>query len=205
MQGLEVLLRELRYVRGLTFVQDVSYVDFLDRVHAGELKLRAAGLWHVPHPWLNLFIPRSRILDFAAGIFHGVLLRRRHHHHHVGGGPVLIYPMNRRAWDGATSAVFPDEEEVFYTVGLLRSAVAAGDLAGVEAQNEEVERFCEDAGIQCVRYLPAPYAETAEWAARHFGPGRWERFARRKRMYDPMAILARGQRIFSYPLVACIA
>nr|CAB3475876.1 unnamed protein product [Digitaria exilis] len=144
-KGLEVLLRELRYTRGLAFVQDVSYVEFLDRVHAGELKLRAAGLWHVPHPWLNLFVPRSRILDFAAGVFHGVLLR---HHHH--GGPVLIYPMNRRVWDGATSAVFPDddvEEEVFYTVGLLRSAVAAGDLAAVEAQNAEVERFCEDAGI----------------------------------------------------------
>nr|CAB3471854.1 unnamed protein product [Digitaria exilis] len=142
-KALEVLLRELRYTRGLAFVQDVSYVEFLDRVHAGELKLRAAGLWHVPHPWLNLFIPRSRILDFAAGVFHGVLLRRHH------GGPVLIYPMNRRVWDGATSAVFPDgeEEEVFYTVGLLRSAVAAGDLAAVEAQNAEVERFCEDAGI----------------------------------------------------------
>ncbi|KAF8705694.1 hypothetical protein HU200_030889 [Digitaria exilis] len=194
----KVLLRELRYTRGLAFVQDVSYVEFLDRVHAGELKLRAAGLWHVPHPWLNLFIPRSRILDFAAGVFHGVLLRRHH------GGPVLIYPMNRRVWDGATSAVFPDgeEEEVFYTVGLLRSAVAAGDLAAVEAQNAEVERFCEDAGITCARYLPEPYEETAEWAARHFGPGRWERFARRKRKYDPKAILARGQRIFSHPPVA---
>ena len=93
-QGLEVMLRELRYARGFAFVQDVSYVEFLDRVRAGELKLRAAGLWDVPHPWLNLFLPRSRILDFAAGVFHGVMLRR-------GGGrtmmgPVLVYPMNRR-------------------------------------------------------------------------------------------------------------
>jgi hypothetical protein len=44
MQGLEVALRELRYARGFAFVQDVSYVGFLDRVLQGELRLRAAGL-----------------------------------------------------------------------------------------------------------------------------------------------------------------
>ena len=200
-QGLEVMLRELRYARGFAFVQDVSYVEFLDRVRAGELKLRAAGLWDVPHPWLNLFLPRSRILDFAAGVFHGVMLRR-------GGGrammgPVLVYPMNRRGWDGGMSAVLPEDDgdEVFYTVGILRSAVAAGDLARMEAQNAEVARFCADAGIPCTQYLPS-YATQAEWAARHFGPGRWDRFARRKRKYDPSAILSRGQRIFSHPLAA---
>ncbi|CAO2181271.1 unnamed protein product [Urochloa humidicola] len=201
-KGLEVMLRELRYARGFAFVQDVSYVEFLDRVHAGELKLRAAGLWDVPHPWLNLFLPRSRILDFAAGVFHGVLL------HDAAGaatGPVLVYPMNRRRWDAAMSAVFPDgggdDEEVFYTVAILRSAVAAGDLGRMEAQNAEVARFCEGAGIPCTQYL-AGYATQEEWAARHFGPGRWGRFASRKRKYDPKAILSRGQRIFSYPLAA---
>ncbi|KAG2586361.1 cytokinin dehydrogenase 2-like [Panicum virgatum] len=200
-KGLEVMLRELRYARGFAFVQDVSYVEFLDRVRAGEHKLRAAGLWDVPHPWLNLFLPRSRILDFAAGVFHGVMLRR-------GGGrammgPVLVYPMNRRGWDGGMSAVIPEDDgdEVFYTVGILRSAVAAGDLARMEAQNAVVARFCADAGIPCTQYLPS-YATQAEWAARHFGPGRWDRFARRKRKYDPSAILSRGQRIFSHPLAA---
>ncbi|CAL4965846.1 unnamed protein product [Urochloa decumbens] len=198
-KGLEVLLRELRYARGSAFVQDVSYVEFLDRVHAGELRLRAAGLWHVPHPWLNLFLPRSRILDFAAGVFHGVLLRDA-----AAGaatGPVLVYPMNRRRWDAAMSAVFPDGGEVFYTVAILRSAVAAGDLGRMEAQNAEVTRFCEGAGIPCTQYL-ASYATQEEWAARHFGPGRWVRFVQRKRKYDPKAILSRGQRIFSYPLAA---
>ncbi|KAK1662726.1 hypothetical protein QYE76_050885 [Lolium multiflorum] len=75
MQRLEVALRELRYARGFAFVQDVSYVGFLDRVLQGELRLRAAGLWDVPHPWLNLFLPRSRALDFAAGVFDGILRR----------------------------------------------------------------------------------------------------------------------------------
>ena len=204
MQGVEVMLRELRYARGLAFVQDVSYVQYLDRVSAGERRLRDEGLWDVPHPWLSLFLPRSRILDFAAGVFHGVL-RRRDGAAVKGGGPVLVYPMNRGKWDGATSAVLPtagdgqEEEEVFYTVGILRSAVADGDLRRMEEQNAEVARFCEAAGIPCTEYLPY-YATQAEWAARHFGPRRWDTFLRRKRKYDPMAILSRGQRIFSYPL-----
>ncbi|GJN32132.1 hypothetical protein PR202_gb20610 [Eleusine coracana subsp. coracana] len=199
-KGLELLLRELRYARGLAFVQDVSYVEFLDRVHAGELKLRAAGLWDVPHPWLNLFLPRSRILDFAAGVFHGVLRRDDR----AAVGPVLVYPMNRAKWDPEMSAVLPfeggaDEEEVFYTVAVLRSAVADGDLRRMEEQNAAVTRFCDDAGIPYVQYLPY-YATQAEWAARHFGPGRWARFVQRKSKYDPKAILSRGQKIFSYPL-----
>ncbi|CAD6240293.1 unnamed protein product [Miscanthus lutarioriparius] len=196
-KGVEVLVRELRYAPGFAFAQDVSYVQFLDRVSAGEGKLRGEGLWDVPHPWLNLFLPRSRILDFAAGVFHGVLLRRDDG---GAGGPVLVYPMNRGKWDGATSAVLPDDEDgVFYTVGILRSAVADGDLRRMEEQNAEVARFCEAAGIPCTQYLPY-YATQAEWAARHFGPRRWDTFLRRKRKYDPMAILSRGQRIFSYPL-----
>ncbi|CAN6275060.1 unnamed protein product [Urochloa humidicola] len=194
-KGLEVMLPELRYARGFAFVQDVPYVEFLDRVRGGELKLRAAGLWDVPHPWLSLFLPRSRILDFAAGVFHGVL------RHDRAMGPVLVYPMNRSKWDGGMSAVFPGEEEVFYTVGILRSAVADDDLRRMEAQNAEITRFCENAGIPCTQYLPH-YETQEEWAARHFGPGRWDRFVQRKRKYDPKAILSRGQRIFSYPLVA---
>ncbi|CAD6240290.1 unnamed protein product [Miscanthus lutarioriparius] len=114
--------------------------------------------------------------------------------------PRARLPHEQGQWDGATSAVLPDDEDgVFYTVGILRSAVADGDLRRMEEQNAEVARFCEAAGIPCTQYLPY-YATQAEWAARHFGPRRWDTFLRRKRKYDPMAILSRGQRIFSYPL-----
>ncbi|CAM0885739.1 unnamed protein product [Alopecurus aequalis] len=195
---LEVLLRELRYARGFGFVRDVSYVRFLDRVRDGELKLRAAGLWNLPRPWLNLFLPRTGVLDFAAGVFHGILRT-------TGAmGPVLIYPMNRNMWDGEASAVFPEEEEVFYTVGILRSCTPEPDgghqlLRRLEEQNEEILRFCEEAGIGCVQYLPY-YAGQAGWEKKHFGPTRWARFVDRKRKYDPKAILSRGQRIFTSPL-----
>ncbi|CAA6663579.1 unnamed protein product [Spirodela intermedia] len=146
-QEVEELLSRLRHVRSTVFQTEVTYVAFLDRVHASAEKLRSKGLWEVPHPWLNLFVPASRI------------------------------------WDNRTSAVIPDEE-IFYLVGFLHSAPpvdgGAGNLRRALAQNERILSFCRSAGIK--------------WMT-HFGL-RWETVVRRKMAYDPMAILAPGQRIF---------
>jgi cytokinin dehydrogenase len=103
LQKLETLLEELSFVPGLAFVRDVSYVDFLDRVGRDEQKLRSAGVWDVPHPWLNIFVPRSRILDFDAGVFKGILKGTR------PVGLILMYPMNKDRWDDRMTTATPDE------------------------------------------------------------------------------------------------
>ncbi|XP_044428795.1 cytokinin dehydrogenase 10-like [Triticum aestivum] len=183
---LEALLEELSFVPGLAFVRDASYVQFLDRVGQEEQKLRAAGAWDVPHPWLNLFVPRSRIHDFAAGVFDGVLRGAR------PAGLILMYPMNRDRWDDRMTTATPDED-VFYAVGLLRSAVAAGDLERLERENEAVLELCDRAGMGCKQYLPH-HASQDGWR-RHFG-AKWDRVAALKATYDPRAILSPGQGIF---------
>lgn len=88
---MDALLGELNFIPGTVFTTDLAYVDFLDRVHKAELKLRAKGMWEVPHPWLNLFVPASRIADFDRGVFRGVLGGGTA----GAGGPILIYPMNK--------------------------------------------------------------------------------------------------------------
>lgn len=85
---MDSLLSELSYIPSTLFISEVPYVDFLDRVHVSEIKLRAKGLWEVPHPWLNLLIPKSRIHDFAKEVFGNILT-------HTGNGPILIYPANK--------------------------------------------------------------------------------------------------------------
>lgn len=87
-QEIEDLLEKLDFVPTSVFTTDLPYVDFLDRVHKAELKLRSKGLWDVPHPWLNLFVPKSRISDFDEGVFKGILGNKT-------SGPILIYPMNK--------------------------------------------------------------------------------------------------------------
>ncbi|CAI0387325.1 unnamed protein product [Linum tenue] len=191
---LERLLQGLSYVPGFAHSKDVSYVDFLDRVRGGELELQSRGLWEVPHPWLNLFVPKSRIAEFDSGVFKDIVLRRN-----VTTGPVLVYPMNRNKWDERTSAVIPaaaeaeEEEDVFYTVGFLHSSGHEG-WEEVEEQNREIVEFCERSGMGVKQYL-AHYATTEEWA-RHFGP-KWTRFRHRKSEFDPMKMLSPGQRIFN--------
>ncbi|XXG56259.1 hypothetical protein AAC387_Pa03g3726 [Persea americana] len=184
-QDVDSLLKGLSFLPDLVFSNDVSYTDFLNRVHQGELKLRAQGLWDVPHPWLNLFIPKSRILDFDRGVFRGVLKRN------ATMGPVLVYPMNKDKWENTMSAVTPDEE-VFYTVGLLRSAADNWEL--LEDQNREILSFCEEAGIECKQYLPH-YETIAQWK-KHFGQ-KWNMFVDRKQKFDPKGLLSPGQRIFT--------
>ncbi|KAH9606588.1 hypothetical protein KSS87_016118 [Heliosperma pusillum] len=188
-QEIETLLKDLDYIPASEFTTDLPYIDFLDRVHKAELKLRSKGLWEVPHPWLNLFVPKSRISDFNEGVFKGILGNKT-------SGPILIYPMNKHKWDNRTSVVTPNEE-VFYLVALLRSALENGEetqsLEYLTDQNRRILKFCKDANIGIKQYLPH-YTTESEWI-NHFGD-KWEHFNKMKTEFDPKRILATGQRIF---------
>ncbi|KAA8537577.1 hypothetical protein F0562_027185 [Nyssa sinensis] len=188
-QEVEALLKKLNFIPASVFTTDLPYVDFLDRVHKAELKLRSKGLWDVPHPWLNLFVPKSKIADFDEGVFKGILGNKT-------SGPILIYPMNKDKWDERTSVVTPDED-IFYLVALLRSALDTGDetqsLDYLTNQNRLILKFCDEAGINMKQYLPH-YPTQEEWMD-HFGD-KWSLFYRRKMEFDPRRILATGQRIF---------
>ncbi|XP_052137021.1 cytokinin dehydrogenase 1 [Oryza glaberrima] len=182
-------LGDLHFEAGFSFSRDVTYEEFLDRVYGEEEALEKAGLWRVPHPWLNLFVPGSRIADFDRGVFKGILQTATDI-----AGPLIIYPVNKSKWDAAMSAVTPEgEEEVFYVVSLLFSAVA-NDVAALEAQNRRILRFCDLAGIGYKAYL-AHYDSRGDWV-RHFG-AKWDRFVQRKDKYDPKKLLSPGQDIFN--------
>ncbi|KAL3640917.1 Cytokinin dehydrogenase 5 [Castilleja foliolosa] len=189
-QEVETLLNDLNFIPASVFKTELPYVDFLDRVHKAELKLRAKNMWDVPHPWLNLFVPKSRIEDFDKGVFKNILGNNT-------SGPILIYPMNKNKWDERNSVVTPDED-VFYLVALLRSALdndnETQNLDHLNDQNRRILRFCKESRIKYKQYLPH-YTTQQEWK-HHFGE-KWELFSRRKMEFDPRNILATGQRIFT--------
>ncbi len=87
-QKVEKMLASLNYIRSLRFTTDVSYFQFLNRIHDVELSLSSQGLWDVPHPWLNLFIPRSSISVFDSQVFKQLISQDF-------SGPILIYPVNQ--------------------------------------------------------------------------------------------------------------
>ena len=96
--------------------------------------------------------------------------------------------------------VTPDED-VFYLVALLRSALDNGEetqsLEYLTNQNRQILRFCDDAGINVKQYLPH-YTTQEEWKD-HFG-NNWDRFYKMKKEFDPRHILSTGQQIFTSTL-----
>ncbi|RWR96345.1 cytokinin dehydrogenase 6 [Cinnamomum micranthum f. kanehirae] len=188
-QDVASLLKQLSFLPGYVFPKDVTYTDFLYRVHQEEEKLRAQGLWEIPHPRLNLFLPKSSIVEFDHGVFKSILKGN----YETMGGLILIYPMIKHKWDERTSAAIP-EEEIFYTVGLLRFATNQADLKYLEDQNREILNFCNGAGIKYKQYL-SYIEDNAEWK-KQLGE-KWDIFYQRKMSFDPKEILSPGQNIFT--------
>ncbi|KAJ7949275.1 putative Cytokinin dehydrogenase [Quillaja saponaria] len=188
-QEIKNLMSHLSYIPSTLFLSEVTYLEFLDRVHVSEVKLRSKGLWEIAHPWLNLLIPKSKIHKFADEVFGNIVTE-------TSNGPVLIYPINKSKWDNRTSIIIP-EEDIFYLVAFLASAVPSSTgpdaLEYILTQNKRILEFCEIAHLGVKQYLPY-YTTQEEWRT-HFGQ-QWESFQQRKSTYDPLAILAPGQRIF---------
>ncbi|TXG61575.1 hypothetical protein EZV62_012938 [Acer yangbiense] len=169
------------------YTRDVTYVEFLNRVHTDELILRQKGLWDVPHPWLNLFIPKSGIQAFNNGVFKNILLKQN-----FTTSIVLVYPMYRNKWDDNMSAVIPDEE-IFYTAGFL-DASGFDNWQVFDNKNKEILEFCDKAGIKVKKYLGF-HDSKGEWI-NHFG-SKWKTFQDKKNQFDPKKILSPGQKIFN--------
>ncbi|OIW20469.1 hypothetical protein TanjilG_11870 [Lupinus angustifolius] len=183
----ENLVQGLKFVPTFQFEKDVSYEEFLNRVHADEVILRSKGLWDVPHPWLNMFIPSSRISDFNEGVFKGIILKQN-----ISSGIFILYPMNRNKWDDRMSAVIADED-VFYTTGILVSS-DVDNVGVIQTQNQQILQLCKDNGIEIREYLTGN--KTNEGWVQHFG-SKWQLFEGRKSEFDPKKILSPGQGIFS--------
>ncbi|GMI84344.1 ARABIDOPSIS THALIANA CYTOKININ OXIDASE 5, cytokinin oxidase 7 [Hibiscus trionum] len=179
------LLERLGFVRRLNFQVNVSYMEFLLRVKRVEEHAKANGIWDSPHPWLNIFVSKSSIVDFDRTVFKKMLKDGV-------GGPMLIYPLLRSKWDDRMSVVLP-EGEIFYIVVLLRFVPKGPSVEKLVAQNQEIVEWCIKKGLEFKLYLPH-YQSNEDWK-RHFGK-QWSRFVERKFSFDPMAILAPGQRIF---------
>ncbi|KAH0866991.1 hypothetical protein HID58_074013 [Brassica napus] len=185
-QVIDKLTKTLSYLPGFISMHDVLYFDFLNRVQVEEDKLRSLALWEVPHPWLNLYVPKTQILDFHNGVVKDILLKQN-----STSGVALFYPTNRNKWDNGMSAMIPDED-VFYVVGLLQAA-SSQNVQEVESVNEAIIRFCKDSGIKIKQYL-MHFTRKEDWVE-HFG-SKWGAFSKRKDLFDPKKLLSPGQDIF---------
>ncbi|ONK71160.1 uncharacterized protein A4U43_C04F5410 [Asparagus officinalis] len=192
-QVVEEVLRKMSYMPSFVYSVEVSYFDFINRVTKEEMSLKKRGLWDVPHPWLNLFVPKSGITKFRDLLLDNISAKDFE-------GIVLVYPLLRDKWNANTSAVLPDTGEadrVMYTVAILRSAnpstCSPGCLRDILRTHRHIALSASGPHVGAKQYLPH-HPSPARWMA-HFGP-RWGRFEARKARFDPLNILSPGQGIF---------
>lgn len=86
MQVVELVSREMSHMRPHMYSVEVSYFDFLNRVRMEEESLRSQGLWDVPHPWLNMFVPKHGIAQLKDLLMDTVLAGPFQ-------GAILVYPL----------------------------------------------------------------------------------------------------------------
>ncbi|WVY91719.1 hypothetical protein V8G54_037233 [Vigna mungo] len=99
-------------------------------------------------------------------------------------------------WDTRHSVVLPDSN-IFYIIALLRFIPPPPKGPPTELlvqQNHEIIQLCCNRAFDFKLYLPH-YQSQENWM-RHYGD-KWTRFLERKAIFDPFALLAPGQKIFS--------
>ncbi|WOL16865.1 cytokinin dehydrogenase 3-like [Canna indica] len=194
-QVVNEISKELSYIPFHFYTVEVSYFDFLNRVRMEEINLRSRGLWEVPHPWLNMFVPKSGIKEFIELLLGNISPSDFE-------GLVLVYPLLTDKWDANTSVVLPEAseaagQEVVYIVGVLQSAdpatCSAECLRSLLYRHHHVAQAAADPQIGAKQYLPH-HPSQGHWRD-HFGR-RWDRFMDRKARFDPLSILSPGQGIF---------
>ncbi|KAM3388344.1 hypothetical protein ACQJBY_010866 [Aegilops geniculata] len=191
----ELVAGKMSHMRPHMYSVEVSYFDFLNRVRMEEESLRSQRLWDVPHPWLNMFVPKHGVAQLKDLLMDTVLAGDFQ-------GAILVYPLLTDKWDRNTSAVIPSAPDgVMYIFSVLRSADPSRCGRGcVEEMLEQHRRVADEAcrvggGIGAKQYL-ARQPTQAHWRS-HFGPG-WDRFLARKARYDPVRVLGPGQGIFPW-------
>lgn len=180
------LLADLSYEPGTAEIVDMDYLDFVYRLEEVFDTLKRIGVWGLPHPWLNLFLPG----DTAPWLIETVLAQTTDAE--MGGGPVLIYPFTR-------SVVRPPypvlpRTRTCYLFALLRTHIpdATVSVDQMVARNREIYEQVRTWGGTLYPISAVPMTRW-DWRL-HFSP--WPELVAAKRSYDPEFILAPGQGIF---------
>ncbi|KAL2327189.1 hypothetical protein Fmac_020616 [Flemingia macrophylla] len=155
-QDIENLIEGLSYIPTFKFEQDEVYVDFLQRVHTAEVIVDPLGLWNVPHPWLNVFIPKSRIIEFNEGVFKGIVVQQNVTSQ---AGLCLVYPMNRnklaRIWHPNKNPVNKAEAEAKF-----KRISEAYDVLS-DPQKRQIYDFYGEEALKSGQVPPLPHSSSS--------------------------------------------
>lgn len=178
----------LRFDPARTVLTEYSFLDWIDRLRPTVEFLKSIGVWFLPHPWINLFLPAGRTAGVVAETLADLTLAD------TGQGPVLLYPFR----PGLVRRPFVEvpAEPVAFLFALLRTTVPPTTAEQQLADNRELYERARDAGGK--RYPVGSVPVTARDWVHHFGRD-YPALVAAKAAWDPRRVLSPGQRIFPPP------
>ena len=181
------LLSGLAFDPGTQSAQDMSYFDYLNRIAPLVEFLRQIGVWALPHPWVNLFVPAANAQTLIGETLATLTVDD------VGQGPILIYPFNRQLFRAPFFRV-PDSRH-FFVFALLRNAVPPTPerAAQLVAANRALFERAVTLGGKRYPFDSVPMTRH-DWQ-KHYQP-LWGAIVSAKRHFDPAEILTPRQGIF---------
>lgn len=181
------LLASLSFLPGTAASSDASYFDFANRLAPAIAFLKSIGVWALPHPWLNLFLPGGEAAVFVQDTLDALTVDD------VGQGPILLYPFPRTV---STAQFLPlPASDVVFLLAVLRNSLPyiPGHLTTQLRQNRDIYDAARALGSTQYAIGSIPFGP-GDWVD-HFGP-LWADFVAAKNEYDPDRVLTPGQGIF---------
>lgn len=181
-------LAGLSFMRETIAIVDQSYFDFINRLAPLVDILKQTGVWDLPHPWLNLFLPAPEAHSFVSSVVSSLTPED------VGQGPVLLYPMNRHRM--LTPLLRLPDSRDFFLLALLRNAIPPSRDRINELIEENRRLFDQCISIGGKRYpIDSVPMDRQDWR-RHYQP-LWGLVLNSKQRFDSGHILTPGQGIFA--------
>jgi len=176
----------LGFVPGSQQTEDMTYFEYTDLVVKLIDQLNDAGLGGFPHPWLDLFVPDSKIDAFASQTIASLDPAT-----FLPGSLILFYPFVKSRLARPLLSV-PDEE-TFFLFDILRT-IPHEAVDAVLAENRRLYEQNRDLGgksytISAVEMSPQDWQE-------HFRPS-WGRLVSQKSRHDPDNVLGPGPGVFA--------
>lgn len=175
-------LAGLSFEPGTLVVEDRPFFELAERTEAYAQSVRQAGLWSLPHPWFDVFLPASETASFTEWVLSQLTPSD------LGHGLLLFFPL-RRARCRAPFFRLPVEDDVFLFDWLANAQPPERAPALVEKNRLLYQEAVKRGGtLYPIGALPMV---RADWE-RHFGES-WARFEAAKQRFDPDRVLAPGR------------
>lgn len=177
----------LQCIPGATMIEDEAYFDFCDAVNRLVAFLDLLGLGALPHPWLDLFVPASRISTFAPATLATIDPAQQ-----IPGSIALFYVFRRGALGEPMLRV--PAEETFFLFDLLLTAPPIPAVVTAFLQRNSALHEANVAQGGTPYPISAIPMSQADWR-RHFQPV-WGHLTSAKRTLDHDNVLGGGLAVF---------